>query len=159
MISKRKSFLPIAIITIAISSVYALSLKVLAEDDTIFDQVKNLQVIERGILLPIASLPSPQVSKTIKVMVTAYSSTVEQTDDTPFITASNKTVREGIIANNLLPFGTKVRIPELFGDKIFEVDDRMNSRKGDYHVDIWFASKEQAVDFGAKIAVLEILEN
>lgn len=96
---------------------------------------------------------------TINVVITAYSSTEDQTDDTPFTTASNKTVTDGIIANNMLPFGTKVRIPDLFGDKIFVVEDRMNRRKSDYHFDIWFPSRELAVNFGVKTAELEVLEN
>ena len=96
---------------------------------------------------------------TIDVVITAYSSTPDQTDDTPFTTASNKTVADGIIANNMLPFGTKVRIPDLFGDKIFVVEDRMNRRKSDFQFDIWFPSRELAVNFGIKTAELEILKD
>ena len=99
------------------------------------------------------------VVKTIKVVVTAYTSVPNQTDETPFITASNKYVRDGIIANNMLPFGTKVRIPKLYGDKVFTVEDRMNSRKGDYHFDIWMASQPMAVNFGVKTAEIEILKD
>ena len=97
--------------------------------------------------------------KTIKVVITAYSSTPEETDDTPFITASGKHVADGIVANNLLPLGTKIRIPELYGDKVFVVEDRMNARKSDYHVDIWFPSKPLAINFGVKSAEIEVLEN
>lgn len=97
--------------------------------------------------------------KTIKVVITAYSSSAEETDNTPFVTASNKYVRDGIIANNLLPFGTKVRIPALYGDKIFVVEDRMNRRKPNHQFDIWFPSKQLAVNFGVKTAELEILED
>ena len=100
-----------------------------------------------------------KVVKTIKVKVTAYSSTEGQTDDTPFITASGKYVADGIIANNMLPFGTKVRIPELYGDKIFVIEDRMSNKKSDYHVDIWMPSKPIAVNFGVKTAEIEVLEN
>lgn len=97
--------------------------------------------------------------KTIKVVITAYSSTPDQTDEDPFITASGKYVRDGIIANNMLPFGTKVRIPELFGDKVFVVEDRMNRRKSDYHFDIWMEDRPLAVNFGVKNAEIEVLEN
>jgi 3D (Asp-Asp-Asp) domain-containing protein len=93
------------------------------------------------------------------MMVTAYSSTPDQTDDTPFITASGKHVADGIIANNMLPFGTKVRFPALYGDKIFVVQDRMHSRKGLYHADIWFADTQEAKEFGAKITNIEVLES
>lgn len=97
--------------------------------------------------------------KTIKVIVTAYSSTPEQTDDTPFITASGKYVEDGIVANNMLPLGTKIKIPELYGDKIFVVEDRMNQRKSGYHIDIWFPSYMQAKNFGVRTAEIEVLES
>lgn len=110
-------------------------------------------------LLPASSLPEPKVIRTVKVIVTAYSSTVFETDDDPFTTAAGTTVRDGIIANNLLPFGTKVRMPELYGDKIFVVEDRMNRRKGPYHFDIWFPSHWEAKNFGAQNTYLEVLAN
>jgi 3D (Asp-Asp-Asp) domain-containing protein len=97
--------------------------------------------------------------KKIKVFLTAYSSTPDQTDSDPFVTASGKYVEDGIVANNMLPFGTKIRIPELYGDKIFEVQDRMHRRKSDYQFDIWFPERQLAVNFGVKTAEIEILEN
>jgi len=90
-------------------------------------------------------------------MITAYSSTPEETDSSPFITASGKLVREGIIAANFLPMGTKVRIPELFGNQIFVVEDRMHPRKKK-NVDIWFATKKEALNFGAKKSFIEVLQ-
>ena len=105
-----------------------------------------------------APIPAYGVAKTVKMVITAYSSTPEQTDSTPFVTASGKKVADGIIANNMLPFGTKIRIPDVYGDKVFVVEDRMHRRKGKYHVDIWFPEYEQAKEFGAKIADVEILE-
>ncbi|MFA7664180.1 MAG: hypothetical protein WCY33_05240, partial [Clostridia bacterium] len=89
---------------------------------------------------------------------TAYSSTVWQTNEDPFTTASGIHVKEGIVANNMLPFGTEIKIPEYFGDKVFIVEDRMNRRKGPYWVDIWFATTQEAVDFGIREAYIEILE-
>ena len=100
-----------------------------------------------------------EVVEKIKMVITAYSSTPEQTDSTPFITASGKNVADGIVANNMLPFGSKIRIPEVYGDKIFVVEDRMNQRKGKYHLDIWFPEYSQAKNFGAKITYIEVLEN
>ena len=100
-----------------------------------------------------------EVVKKVKMVITAYSSTPDQTDDSAFITASNKQVVDGIIANNLLPFGTKVRIPELYGDKIFVVEDRMNKRKGNYHADIWMEEYQDAKNFGAKISYIEVIES
>jgi len=101
---------------------------------------------------------SPQPSiETRKITVTAYSSTPDQTDDSPFITASGAWVYDGIVASNFLPFGTKVRFPELFRDKIFTVDDKMHERFADTRVDIWFPDRESAKEFGVKETVMEIL--
>jgi len=95
--------------------------------------------------------------KTINIVLTGYSSTSDQTDDTPFITASNTRVRDGIVAANFLAFGTKVKIPSLFGDKVFTVEDRM-ARKHDNKMDIWFPERYLAKNFGIKEADVIILE-
>ncbi len=95
--------------------------------------------------------------KVIKVILTGYSSTPDQTDDTPFITASNTRVRDGIVAANFLAFGTKVQIPSLFGDKVFIVEDRM-AKKHDDKMDIWFSERYLAKNFGVKEAEVMILE-
>jgi 3D (Asp-Asp-Asp) domain-containing protein len=95
------------------------------------------------------------IIETIPVTVTAYSSSVWETDDTPFITASGTQTRDGIVASNLLPFGTKIMIPEYFGSKVFIVEDRMNERIGDFTIDIWFPSHLQAEQFGVKYTYIE----
>ena len=106
-------------------------------------------------------LPSYQRVKVIReyryVPMTAYTSRPEETDDTPFITADGSHVRDGIVAANFLPFGTKVRIPELFGDKIFEVHDRMNKRYP-YKMDFWMENYDDAIQFGVRHAHIEIVE-
>ncbi len=102
--------------------------------------------------------PDPKIVRKMNVVITAYSSTVLETDNTPFITASGTQVEDGIVANNLLPFGTKIRIPEIYGNKIFVVEDRMNWKAGNYHVDIWEDSYQDALNFGAKKTYIEILE-
>jgi len=104
-------------------------------------------------------IPKPEITERIKMTITAYSSTPDQTDDTPFITASNTWVRKGIVANNFFPFGTKIRIPEYFGDKVFVIEDRMHWRKGNEHVDVWFSSRQEATNFGITRAYVEILED
>ena len=130
-----------------------------AEADSPDAVASDLLIVQKNSLLASSPLPEPKVVKTIKVMATAYSSTPDQTDDDPFITAAGTWVRDGIIANNLFPFGTRVRIPELYGDKIFVVEDRMNRRKGSYHIDIWFPSYWEAKNFGAKTTYVEVLES
>ena len=92
----------------------------------------------------------------LKVLVTAYSSRPEETDADPFITASGEKVRPGIVANNALPFGTIVKFPQLFGNQTFVVQDRMNIKKRNNHIDIWFPSTEEALRFGAKTTVAKI---
>jgi len=106
-----------------------------------------------------ASYIAKEAIKKIKVVITAYSSTPDQTDDSPFTTASNKQVRDGIVANNMLPFGTKIRIPSLYGDKVFVVEDRMNRKKSNYHIDIWMPDRQSALNFGVKTVEIEVLES
>lgn len=101
---------------------------------------------------------TPIAMKNIRptVTITAYSSRVQETDSTPFITASGYRVRDGIVAANWLPFGTKVKIPALFGDKIFVVEDRMHRRNSE-KLDIWFSETSDAFKFGVRRANVEIL--
>ncbi|MDA3802411.1 MAG: hypothetical protein PF488_00740 [Patescibacteria group bacterium] len=93
--------------------------------------------------------------------MTAYNSEPGQTDSTPCITANGFNVCdhniEDTVAANFLRFGTKIRIPELFGDRIFVVRDRMNSRYTN-RVDVWMIYKGDAIQFGLKRANIEVLE-
>ena len=119
---------------------------------------ERLVLVQTNTLLPVSSPIGPErVVKTMRLYVTGYSSTEDQTDDTPFITASGKHVRDGIVATNLLPMGTKIKIPELYGNKVFVVEDRMNARLQN-HVDIWFAEYADAKNFGIKRASIVVLE-
>ncbi len=103
-------------------------------------------------------------SRSVETVITAYSSEEGQTDDTPFITASGKNVRPGIVAANWLPLGTKVRIVDLTtgnsinyqGNSVFTVEDRM-APKNDGKLDIWFQTREEAVKFGLRKARIEVL--
>jgi len=112
---------------------------------------------ENGSTTP-ESRPAKSVSliDTREVRITAYSSTPDQTDSTPFITASGETVKNGIIAANFLPFGTEIEIPSLFGDRIFTVEDRMNRREPN-GVDIWMPTRAKAVIFGAVRAKIVVV--
>lgn len=99
-----------------------------------------------------------EIKNELTVWATAYSSEESQTDDTPFITASGAFVYDGVIAANFLPIGTKVMIPDLYGDKIFTVEDRMNSRyNGQHIIDIWFENHSHARQFGKKILTINVL--
>lgn len=94
--------------------------------------------------------------RTETVNFTAYSSTVSQCDGDPFTTASGSRVRDGVTAANFLPFGTKFKIPEIFGNKIFVVEDRMAKRYWKT-VDIWMPNYKSAINFGKKYGTIEIL--
>src|SRR3989338_5716193 len=68
-------------------------------------------LIQKNAFKASASLPevkSPRTSWVMWIPVTAYSSTPDQTDGDPLITASGEMVRNGIIAANFLPMHTKV---------------------------------------------------
>ena len=98
----------------------------------------------------------------IPVVATGYSSSVIETDDTPFITASNTQTRVGIIAlsRDLLK-RYNADAPFAFGDIVhisgvgdFIVEDSMNSRWR-RRVDVWFPSRPAAFSFGRRNAVLK----
>jgi 3D (Asp-Asp-Asp) domain-containing protein len=103
------------------------------------------------------AVADPKPDRFVKAVITAYTSTPDQTDSTPDIAASGKHVYDGMIAANWLPFGTKVKIPALYGDKIFTVDDRMNKRYGYGRMDVWLdTSKAEARKFGVKRVEIEV---
>lgn len=118
---------------------------------------ENLTTIS-GTALISANIPLVGVAKTYEVVLTGYSASIDETDDTPLITASGEWVGDGVAASNFLPFGTQIKIPEVFGSKIFTIKDRMNPRHND-KIDIWFESRELAKNFGAKKAQVQVLES
>jgi len=120
--------------------------------------LENDLITIKGIALVSANQSLIGVTRVYDTIVTAYSSSVNETDDTPFITASGERVRDGIVAANFLPFGTKIRIPEIFGNKIFVVKDRMASKHAE-KVDIWFETKALAKAFGKKKLIVEVLDD
>lgn len=111
--------------------------------------IKNTKTVStKNIFLPVV--------KELLVSVTGYSSTVDQCDASPFITASGTLVHDGIIAANFLPLGTKIKIPGYSGNKIFTVEDRMNKRYWQ-KIDIWFPDRESALEFGRQTLKIQIL--
>lgn len=98
------------------------------------------------------------IARELTIPISAYSSTVDQTDASPFITANGSYVYDGLVAANFLPFGTKIKIPEYFGDKIFTVEDRMNKRYW-HKIDVWFPDRKSALEFGHRVLKIQILES
>lgn len=89
------------------------------------------------------------------VTASAYNSLPEQTDSTPFITASGTHVRRGVVAANFLPIGTQITIPDYYGDEVFVVEDRMNARYQN-NVDIWMEDYADAKQFGRRSVKIHV---
>ncbi|MDD5341907.1 MAG: hypothetical protein PHH01_00180 [Patescibacteria group bacterium] len=102
-------------------------------------------------------VPDRPVKKTIIATVTAYSSSIDETDGDPFTTASGSKTHAGVVAYNYLPFGSKVRIPGTTGNKTFIVQDRLRAGASQYHFDIWMPSKAEAKQWGVKVLKIEVL--
>lgn len=111
------------------------------------------------VVLVVIKVPPVSPAYLVPVTVTAYNPVPNQTDDTPHITASNKTVDEGMAALSRdleKQFGFK------FGDQIkllgigeYQFEDRMH-RRWKRKVDILMFSKAQAKEFGKKKAQLVV---
>ena len=91
----------------------------------------------------------------IKVPVTMYSSEIGQTDATPYITASGRRVCDGIVACNLLPFGTRLVIEGF--DVVFVVQDRLAPKYSD-RIDIWTSNTQVAKLWGKQTLRVWILD-
>lgn len=94
------------------------------------------------------------------VSVSAYTASVDETDDTPCHTANGDNIcdpNKGLTAAmNGMPFGTKIQIPAL-GDKVFTINDRMNRRYDSGYMDIHVQTKAEAFKFGRKTLEVIIL--
>lgn len=93
----------------------------------------------------------------LQVVVTGYSSTPEQTDSTPYITASMTHVRRGVIAlSRDLIRSYNPKAPFNYGDHVmvegvgvFVVEDTMH-RRHHRRADIWFPTTDEAMRWGRK---------
>lgn len=122
-------------------------------------------VVERPVPTPVM-VPAglPDRLEVIDLTMTAYSSTPDQTDATPFVTASGQGVRDGIVAVSRdleglgLRFGSKVVVTEVGGPscgpaarelvgEVLEVQDRMHRCKR-RQIDVWRPSREEALAIG-----------
>ena len=101
-------------------------------------------------------------ARVMYVSATAYSSTPDQTDGSPCTTANGYNVcknnQENVLAANFLPFGTKVRMPDMYGDRVFVVQDRMARRFSD-RIDVWMKTRDAAMQFGYRKVKIEVLED
>jgi len=91
----------------------------------------------------------------LEILVTGYSSTLDQTWGDPFTTASGTKVHKGTLAcPPQYPFGTKVKIE---GRGSFVCEDRGGSIKYN-HFDMWFESRIEALNWGKQIVSAEIVK-
>ena len=117
-------------------------------------------------LEPQLTQPVPKVSmaddlfsekEKISATVYGYSSDPAQTDDTPCITASGYNIcgeHKNIVANNCLPFGTKVIIDGM----VYDVEDRMAKRYGCDVYDLLFDSRDEAINWGKRYLEIIIIK-
>lgn len=154
--AKKMCLALVAMILLVVQAVTPVAVAKSMIDDTLSSKTEAAIKNDKAIVLP--KQIRPVAIKTIRMDATAYTSRVEECDGSPFITADGSVVRDGIIATNVLPIGTKVRIPTVYGDKIFEVRDRMNARYS-YRLDVWMNDYNEMRQFGIKRNIpVEIIE-
>jgi len=87
--------------------------------------------------------------------VSAYTSDIAETDDTPFTTASGARTEHGVIAcPRKYDFGTQVKIK----GEIYTCEDRMNIRYDGEHFDIWMEHKTDAYNWGRRLIEVKIIK-
>ena len=162
---KTAKKLILAVIIVIVFDFFLFPAPILASESKDLANTPEIPIIKE--VLPIINniLPDNEdlkVNRESYHTITAYNSEVGQCDSTPCITANGfnlcENAKEDSVAANWLPFGTKIRIPELFGDSVFIVRDRMNEKYSD-RLDIWMLDKTEAKKFGIKIAKIEVLDH
>ena len=147
-----KSALTVALVAVVTSSLFPRVVKAAGMDASDAIWMQSWVPTAFVNVLPVAK---ERPKRVMYVTVTAYSSTPDQTDDTPFIAATGKRVHDGMVAANFLRFGTRVRFPDNYGDKNFFVEDRMHERFSN-RMDIWMETREEAMQFGIRRIKVEI---
>ena len=119
----------------------------------------SLRLFEKDIIVEEITKTVSESSSSLYI-ITAYNSSMSQCDASPCITASGFNVCkhniEDTVAANFLPLGTKIKIPDLFGEQIFVVRDRMHPRHHN-QIDVWMKEYKKAKQFGVKVARIEII--
>jgi len=128
-----------------------------AKQDLMGARLRTTAPVYRSPCYYVSCVPTYTAYKASTLLLTAYSSTPDQTSGNPFITASGAHVHDGTLAINGIPFGTKIRIPDYFGDKIFTVEDRMSSCYSSYRGDIWMKTRYEAKQWGARRVRVEFV--
>jgi 3D (Asp-Asp-Asp) domain-containing protein len=137
---------------------------------------RNLVLGLLAALLPLGVQASGPTVLVLKA--TAYTSSVRETDSTPFVTATGARTRFGIIAvsrdllGSDLPYGSKVKIEDLgdwrtgrgkgrfnamLKDVVFVVEDTMHKRKRQ-QIDVWMPDRSLALKWGVRRVRLTVLQ-
>ncbi|WP_018110832.1 3D domain-containing protein [Thermus igniterrae] len=125
--------------------------------------------------LAIAGASAKEASRVMLLQATAYTSSVRETDRTPFVTATGARTRLGVLAVSpdllrILPYGTQVRLRDLgsvygrgrgqfdylFQGRVFVVADVMHPRMRE-KVDVWLPDRATALRFGRRMVQLEVV--
>ena len=129
-----------------------------------------------AVLLPLGVQASGPTFLLLKA--TAYTSSVRETDATPFVTATGARTRFGIIAvsrdllGSDLPYGSKVKLEDLgdwhtgrgkgrfnamLKDVVFIVEDTMHKRKRQ-QIDVWMPDRSLALKWGVRRVRITVLQ-
>lgn len=138
--------------------------------------MRTLALAVLAIALPLGVRASGPAVLVLKA--TAYTSSVRETDSTPFVTATGARTRFGIIAvsrdllSSDLPYGSKVKIEDLgewgtgrgkgrfnnmLRDVVFVVEDTMHKRKRQ-QIDVWMPDRALALKWGVRRVRITVLQ-
>lgn len=120
------------------------------------EQQKNIQPIN----------PPKYRYVTFILKTTAYSSSIDECDEDPFIGAWNNPVGPGMVATSrdLLKIGFNNKVPIIIDGKNCYIGDKMGKKKWTKKswvkiretLDIWMETKQEAKDYGHKMSVVQI---
>ncbi len=126
------------------------------------------------LLVAVLGMGLAQAPRVLVLTATAYTSSMRETDSTPYITATGARTRVGIIAVSpdmlrTLPYGSRVRLEDLggrgqaagrfnylFRGRVFIVEDSMHPRKHE-RIDVWFPDHATAIRFGVRNVRVTVL--
>jgi len=138
--------------------------------------MRTLALLALAVALPVGVQASGPAVLVLKA--TAYTSSVRETDTTPFVTATGARTRFGIIAvsrdllGSELPYGSKVKIEDLgdwrtgrgkgrfdkmLKDVVFVVEDTMHKRKRQ-QIDVWMPDRSLALKWGVRRVRVTVLQ-
>lgn len=88
----------------------------------------------------------------IPAVVTAYSSDINQTDDTPHETATGHLTRHGVIAVDpeVIPLGSMVFVPGYGWGVALDTGSKVKGKR----IDVWMDSADKAKAWGKRVEVI-----